>query len=48
MDKKWLKWIPVAIAAVVAAAQTIGEQKQQERIDDLDDRISKLEGEDSE
>ena len=44
MNKKSIiKWIPVVIAAAVAAFQTIGEQKEQERIDAMDARIAKLE-----
>lgn len=45
-DSKFMKWIPVVIAGIVAMAQTIGEQKQQERIDDMDERIKSLESRD--
>lgn len=41
--KNIVKWIPVVIAAAVAAFQTIGEQKEQEKIDDMDRRITNLE-----
>lgn len=44
---KILKWIPVAIAGIVAVVQTLGEQKQQERIDDMDERIKSLEKDES-
>lgn len=40
---KLLKWIPVAIAGVVAVCQSIGDQKEAERIDDMEERIAKLE-----
>lgn len=44
MNKKSIvKWIPVIIAAAVAAFQTISEQKEQERIDSMDRRIAELE-----
>lgn len=40
---KLLKWIPVAIAGIVAVAQAVGEQKESERIDEMDERIARLE-----
>lgn len=40
---KLLKWIPVAIAGAVAVYQSIGDQKEAERIDDMEERIAKLE-----
>lgn len=40
---KLLKWIPVAIAGVVAVYQAVGDQKEAERIDDMEERIAKLE-----
>lgn len=40
---KLLKWVPVAIAAVVAGYQTLSEQKESERIDDMEERIARLE-----
>ena len=46
IDENWsklLKWIPVAIAGVVAVCQSIGDQKEAERIDDMEERIAKLE-----
>ena len=41
---KFLKWIPVAVAGIVAVYQAVGEQKESERIDDMEERIAKLEG----
>lgn len=41
--KNIVKWIPVVIAAAVAAFQTIGEQKEQEKINAMDARITELE-----
>ena len=40
---KLLKWVPVAIAGIVAVCQAVGEQKESERIDDMEERIAKLE-----
>ena len=40
---KLSKWIPVLIAAAIAVRQAIGEQKEAERIDDMEERIAKLE-----
>lgn len=46
---KLLKWIPVVIAGVVAVYQAIGDQKEADRIDDMEQRIAKLEeGEENE
>lgn len=50
MDKKpdigkLLKWVPVIIAGAVAVFQAIGEQKEEERINDMEERIAKLENE---
>jgi hypothetical protein len=45
---KLLKWIPVAIAGVVAVYQAVGEQKEAERIDDMEERIARLETGDDE
>ena len=41
---KLLKWVPVAIAGIVAVCQAVGEQKESERSDDMEERIAKLEG----
>ena len=41
--KKFSKWIPVIGAAIVAVYQSIGEMKEEERIDDMEERIAKLE-----
>lgn len=41
--EKFSKWIPVIVAGVVAVCQAIGEQKEEERIDDMESRIAKLE-----
>ena len=43
--KKMFKWIPVVIAAAVAGIQQISEQKEAERIDNMENRIAKLEEE---
>lgn len=40
---KLTKWIPVLIAGAVAVVQAIGEQKEEERINDMEERIAKLE-----
>lgn len=40
---KLLKWIPVAVAGIVAVYQAVGEQKEAERIDDMEERIARLE-----
>lgn len=40
---KIVKWIPVAVAGVVAVVQAIGDQKEENRIDDMEKRISNLE-----
>ena len=40
--KNILKWVPVAIAAVVAASDAISTKKDQERLDDLEKAISEL------
>lgn len=45
---KLLKWIPVAIAGIVAVYQAVGEQKEAERIDDMEERIARLETGDDE
>lgn len=45
---KLLKWVPVAIAGIVAVYQAIGDQKEAERIDDMEERIAKLETGDDE
>lgn len=41
--KKLAKWIPVVIAGAVAVFQAIGEQNESERIDNMEERIAKLE-----
>ena len=38
-----LKWIPVAVAGIVAVYQAMSDQKESERIDDMEERIAKLE-----
>lgn len=40
---KLLKWVPVVIAGAVAVFQAVGEQKESDRIDDMEERIAKLE-----
>lgn len=45
---KLLKWIPVAVAGIVAVYQAVGEQKEAERIDDMEERIARLETGDDE
>ena len=46
--KTLLKWGPVLVAAVMAASETLHEQKEAERIDNLEERLSKLENENEE
>lgn len=41
--KGLLKWIPVVIAIAMAAVGEISSKVEQDRIDDMDERISKLE-----
>lgn len=41
--KKLLKWTPVVCAGVIATVQAIMEQKEADRIDDMEERIAKLE-----
>lgn len=41
--KTLMKWGPVLIAAVMAASEAWSEQKEAERIDNFEDRLSKLE-----
>lgn len=41
--KKFAKWAPVAIAALMAGVQAVGEQREQARIDDMESRINQLE-----
>ena len=41
--KTLMKWGPVVIAAVMAASETLSEQKEAERIDNIEDRLNKLE-----
>ena len=43
---KFLKWIPVAAAGIVAVCQAVGEQKEADRIDDMEERIARLETDD--
>lgn len=47
INAKFLKWLPVIATAIVAGvsalAEGIGEQKTEERIDSMDERIKKLE-----
>lgn len=46
--KKLFKWAPVVCAGVIATVQAIMEQKEADRIDDMEERIAKLEnGEES-
>lgn len=40
---KIMKWIPVVAAGVVAVVQAIGEQKEANRINNMDERIARLE-----
>jgi len=46
--KALLKWGPVLIAAVMAASETLSEQKEAERIDNLEERLNKLENNENE
>lgn len=41
--KKLVRWAPIAMAGVVAVVQAINEQKEEDRINDMDARIEKLE-----
>lgn len=45
MNKKdtILKWGAVAVAALIAAVSTISDQKELERVDDIDRRLKELE-----
>ena len=43
LAKSLVKWIPVAVAVVMAAIGEISGKLEQDRIDDMDERISKLE-----
>lgn len=43
--KKNLKWMPVVITAIVSGIQTVMDIKQEDRIDDMDNRIKKIEKE---
>lgn len=46
MNKKgFIKWIPVIVTTTVALIQAIAEVKDADRIDDMDERIQKLESE---
>ena len=38
-----MKWGPVLIAAVMAASETWSDQKEAERIDNMEERLKKLE-----
>ena len=42
--KSLLKWVPVVIAGVTAVVQAVSEQKEAERIDNMEERLNKLEG----
>lgn len=46
--KTLMKWGPVLIAAVMAASETWSEQKKEERIDDIESRLNKLENNEEE
>ena len=41
--KGLLKWLPVVIAIAMSAVGEISSKVEQDRIDDMDERISKLE-----
>lgn len=41
--KKLIKWLPVVAAGLIASYQAVTEQKEQERIDDMESRIAELE-----
>ena len=41
--KKLLKWTPVVSAGIIATVQAIMEQKEADQIDDMEERIAKLE-----
>lgn len=41
--KALLKWGPVVVAAIMAASETLSDQKDAERIDNLEERLNKLE-----
>lgn len=41
---KLLKWVPVVVAGLVAVCQAIGEQQESERIDNMEERLARLEG----
>lgn len=37
------KWLPVIFAVITAGCQAINEQKEKARLNDMEDRIAKLE-----
>ena len=41
--KALMKWGPVAIAAIMAAVETISDQNEAQRIDNIEERLNKLE-----
>lgn len=41
--KMLMKWGPILVAAVMAASETWSEQKEAERIDDIEERLAALE-----
>lgn len=46
--KTLMKWGPILIAAVMAASETWSEQKEAERIDNIEERLNKLENNEEE
>ena len=45
--KTLLKWVPVVIAGATAVVQAISEQKEAQRIDDMEERLNKLENQEN-
>ncbi len=45
--KTLLKWVPVVIAGATAVVQAISEQKEAQRIDDMEERLIKLENQEN-
>ena len=43
IGKLLMKWGPVLIAALMAASETWSEQKEADRIDDMEERLKRLE-----
>lgn len=46
--KGLMKWVPVVVAGATAVVQAISEQKEAQRIDDMEERLGKLENQENE